>query len=253
MITELKNLGLSDNEAKVYAAMLELGPSSVLEISAKAGVNRPTTYVQIESLKKKGLVSTQTKGSKQVLIPESPEHLQDMLDSQIHAIGGQKEILSKVLPDLLSLYQSLGTRPQVRFFEGTEGLLRMQDIFLKSGHKEVLAIESLDDIFRIFPKHQDTYSSRRVKNKIHSKLIYSSSQGPILKANDEAMLRETRFIPVEKMPFSGDVVIYGSSVAITSLRGKISAVLIEHHDIAESFRGFFKFLWEFASQSSDQK
>jgi amidophosphoribosyltransferase len=57
MIKNLKNLGLSDNEAKVYLSMLELGPSSVLEISAKAGVNRPTTYVQIETLKKMGLVS----------------------------------------------------------------------------------------------------------------------------------------------------------------------------------------------------
>ena len=76
MITnQLKNLGLSDNEAKVYTAMLELGPATVLEISAKAGVNRPTTYVQVESLKKMGLVSTQTKGKKQLFIAQSPEQL----------------------------------------------------------------------------------------------------------------------------------------------------------------------------------
>jgi len=57
MLTQLKHIGLSNNEAKVYLAMLELGPSPVLDIAAKAAINRPTTYVQIELLKKKGLVS----------------------------------------------------------------------------------------------------------------------------------------------------------------------------------------------------
>ena len=64
MLTQLKHIGLSENEAKVYLAMLELGPSPVLEIAAKAGINRPTAYAQIESLKKMGLVSMQTKGKK---------------------------------------------------------------------------------------------------------------------------------------------------------------------------------------------
>ena len=47
LVTHLKNIGLGDKAAKVYLAMLELGPASVLEIAAKASVNRPTTYLQI--------------------------------------------------------------------------------------------------------------------------------------------------------------------------------------------------------------
>ena len=81
MITssQLRELGLSENEAKVYLAMLELGPATVLEIAAKALMNRPTVYVQIESLKQRGLVSTQSKGKKQIFIAESPSHLESML------------------------------------------------------------------------------------------------------------------------------------------------------------------------------
>lgn len=40
LVNHLKNAGLADKEAKVYLAMLELGPSPVLPIAAKAGVNR---------------------------------------------------------------------------------------------------------------------------------------------------------------------------------------------------------------------
>jgi len=40
MIPELRTVGLSDKEARVYLALLEIGPGSVLEIAAKAAVNR---------------------------------------------------------------------------------------------------------------------------------------------------------------------------------------------------------------------
>ena len=247
MINELKNLGLSDNEAKVYLAMLELGPSSVIEIARKAEINRPTAYVQIESLKKRGLVSTQMKGKKQIYMAESPEHLEGMLDNQLHEIAVQKEMFSSVLPNLLSLYQSSGSRPTVRFFDGKEGLLRMQELVLKSGEKEVLGITPMDELLNLFPGHKSSYTSRRIKKGIRAKLIYTSAQGPILKDSDEKMLRESKFVSLEKMPFrGGDLTIFGSSVALTALRGQISGVVIENAAIAESFRQFFNFLWKFA-------
>jgi len=38
LLTHLKNIGLGDKAARVYLAMLELGPASVLEIAAKDSV-----------------------------------------------------------------------------------------------------------------------------------------------------------------------------------------------------------------------
>jgi sugar-specific transcriptional regulator TrmB len=250
MLEQLKSIGLSDNEAKVYLAMLELGPSSVIDIARKAQVNRPTTYVQIESLKKRGLVSTQTSGKKQLYIAESPEHLEDLLDSQLHQIAVHKEMLSQVLPNLLSMHQATGSRPTVRFFDGKEGLLQMQKLLLKSDAKEVVAIAALDEILNVFPSHRSSYSKKRIEKGISSKLIYSSGKGPILKDSDAESLRESRYIPPEKLPFNGDITIFQNTVMITSLRGQISGIVIEHQGIAESFKGFFSFLWEFAGQFS---
>src|SRR3989344_6643452 len=137
MLERLKNIGLSDNEAKVYLAMLELGLSPVIEIARKAEINRPTAYVQIESLKKKGLVSTQVKGKKHLFIAESPARLEFYLDSELKDVEQKKDELGKVLPDLEKLFTSAGSRPSVRLFEGKEGLLAMRDIFLKSGEEEL--------------------------------------------------------------------------------------------------------------------
>ena len=61
---ELKKLNFSDKEARVYLALLELGEAPVQHISEKAKVNRATTYVVLEALQKRGVVTTIEKDKK---------------------------------------------------------------------------------------------------------------------------------------------------------------------------------------------
>ncbi|OGN13086.1 MAG: hypothetical protein A3J47_01175 [Candidatus Yanofskybacteria bacterium RIFCSPHIGHO2_02_FULL_43_22] len=243
MFEKLKNLGLSENEAKVYMAMLELGPSVVVEISRKSQINRPTTYVQIESLKKKGLVSTQTKGKKQIFIAESPDKLELLIDDELKTVEGKKSELNNFLPELLGLFNSSGERPHVKFFEGKEGILALQREFLKTDDAPIYGITSLDNILEVFPEFENTYTKKRVNKKIHSRTIYTSRKGPILKESDESSLRESKFIEPDKLPLGVDITIFKDKVAIVALRGKISGTLIEHKEIADSFRAIFELVW----------
>jgi|SRR3989338_1401735 len=243
MFEKLKNLGLSENEAKVYMAMLELGPSVVVEISRKSQINRPTTYVQIESLKKKGLVSTQTKGKKQIFIAESPDKLELLIDNELKNVESKKSELNNFLPELLGLFNSSGERPHVKFFEGKEGILALQREFLKTENAPICGITSLDNIFEVFPEFENTYTKKRVSKKIHSRTIYTSRKGPILKESDESSFRESKFIEPDKLPLGVDITIFKDKVAIVALKGKISGTLIEHKEIADSFRAIFELVW----------
>jgi len=244
MLNELKNIGLSDNEAKVYLAMLELGPAPVLEIAAKAGINRPTAYFQIESLKRHGLVSSQNKGAKQLFMAESPDQLEFVLKRESQVIEQKKAELAKALPQLTTMFNLAGDKPVIRFFEGLDGLIKMQDEFLKVRVKEILAITSADDVFNLFPKHIQSYTPERIKRKIHSRVIYTSSKGDFLKGKDKEMLRQTKFVSPDKMPFHSDINIFGDFVAIAALRGKISGSIIQDKGIADSFRSLFEFTWK---------
>jgi len=247
LLTHLKNIGLSDKEARVYLAMLELGPSSVLEVAAKAGVNRPTTYLQIEELKKKGLVSTQKKGKKDLYIGESPEQLEAVVAREKKLLESKQDVIKQTLPELMALFNSAGDRPSVRFFEGKEGLLRMQEEFLKCKNKRILAIANIDNVDELFPNHPDDYSDRRVQAKIKSRFIYTSKKGDFIKSAPER-LRETRYIPYDQLPFSADVTIFDNKVAVASLHGQIGGLLIEHRSIADSFASLFEFIWKLAEK-----
>lgn len=250
MLLELKNIGLSDNEAKVYLAMLELGPSPVMEIAAKAGVNRPTAYVQIESLKKRGLASTQKKGLKTLFVAEDPEQLKVIIDQEEALLAQRKGELETLLPELGILFGHSAEKPQVRFFEGNEGVKRARKEFLNCKEKVVRGISAMDDVHKMIPdKERARGSEERIKRKIFSKFIYTSSKGPSLKENDAARYRESKCIPSGKLKINFDFTVFDDTVILESLHDKIFGVVVRHKDIAQSFKNLFDFIWD----SLDQK
>lgn len=73
IIDQLKNLNLTDKEARVYLTLLELGPSTPYKISKRSRLKRPTAYVIAEELVEKGLVIQVTGEKKKLYMARSPE------------------------------------------------------------------------------------------------------------------------------------------------------------------------------------
>ena len=255
MLDELKKIGLSDNEASVYLALLELGNATAQTIAQKSGVNRATTYVQLESLMRRGLITSYEKApekkgaaTKTFFRAEDPEYLKRVIEKEKSLVENRAETLAKVLPQLGALFVSAGDRPRVRFFEGVEGLKSMQDEFLKTKSGEIESILNVDDMLEAFPKHPEEYTPRRVKMGVHSKLLYTSSRGAFLEEHDEKMLRDARYIPQDKFPVSGDLAIYGNTVAISIPSKKPFGIVIENIEVARSMRALFSLSWEEAKK-----
>ena len=82
-----------------------------------------------------------------------------------------------------------------------------------------------------------------MKKKIRTRSIYTTVKGSVSARKDEKMMRESKFVPIEKMPFSADISIYDNKVAIAALRGKLVGAIIESAEIANSFRGLFLLVW----------
>src|SRR3989344_9484889 len=114
MIKELQDIGLSEKEAKIYSAALELGAATADQLAKHSKIVRSTTYVQLESLMEKGLMSTYEQGKKTFFAPESPELLKRFLAKQKENIGAKENDLASFLPDLLRLFEGAGERPVVR-------------------------------------------------------------------------------------------------------------------------------------------
>ncbi|HPN96217.1 MAG TPA: helix-turn-helix domain-containing protein [Candidatus Moranbacteria bacterium] len=243
---ELQKLGLSDKEARIYLASLQLGKSPVQEIAEQAKVNRGTAYDIIRSLMNKGLMSSFDQGKKTYFTAESPERLSSLIKIQGEELKLKEKEFSKYLPELRSMYGSADNKPKVKYYEGREGILAIQEECLKVKTKNIYGITCLDTVANLFPETFKYYSPKRISKGIQSKVIYTTINVPPLNHEDDKIsLREMKHIPHEEFPFSIDITIFDNKVAFRSLNEeKPGGVIIEDKQIAESMVAIFNRLWE---------
>jgi len=241
---ELQNLGLSEKEAKVYLTALELGADTAQNIAKKAGVNRATTYVQIDSLKQKGLITEFEKGKKTFYVAESPQRLESLFKTFEAELEIRKGELDQALPALLEMFAGMGERPKVRYFEGREGLNHMKADFSKIKTREMYSIINRDKIREFTPHMKEDYIDFRVANKIPIKVIYTKQGGPDPTDKDAEQYRESKFIDYDKFPLNADITIYDEKVVMASYGTKIIGIIIESQQIANALKAIFMNLWE---------
>lgn len=126
----LQEIGLSDKEAAVYLALLATDNSSVIELANKTKIKRPTVYVILENLSKKGLVSETTVSKKTHYQAEPPERLETFTERQKITLDERAKRLKDIIPQIKSVQRESGERPVVRFFEGREGTISTNEDFM---------------------------------------------------------------------------------------------------------------------------
>lgn len=241
---ELQNLGLSEKEVLVYLAALELGPETVQNLAQKSGINRATTYLQIKSLKEKGLMSEFEKGKKTFFAAESPEQLSRLINVWEKELDFKRAEVNRILPALKDLFAGAGERPIVRFFEGMEGTKTLQAEFLNVKDKQIESFANLDKLFTAFPKHEEDFTKKRIERGIQSNVIYTRKEGPIENATDPKQLRVAKYIAPEKFPIGVDMTIFDNKIAIVAYRTKPIGIMLEGQEIADTFRAMFYLIWE---------
>jgi sugar-specific transcriptional regulator TrmB len=243
--TELQNLGLSEKEAKVYLANLELGQSSVQNIAKKSGVNRATTYIILGSLAKKGLCSTFEQEKKTYYIATNPESLEGMFELQKKELDNRQKHFASLLPELKLVDNSGANKPVVKFFEGKRGLTNCYNEFVESYQQSdqdsaAFMFYNKDKVNELFSHDERTkYRQFRVKHEVPVKSIYASDTVTMPNADNAVRVK----VSPEEFPVNCDIGIHGNSVRILLL-DKLSGILINDRDVAESFSSLFRLAWE---------
>jgi sugar-specific transcriptional regulator TrmB len=252
LISELKHLGLSEKESAVYLAALELGPTPVQDISHKAKVNRATTYVMIESLSSRGLMSTFVKGKKRFYVAESPERLSSILNVQKKEIQEKQDELIKTLPMLLALYNAEGAKPQIRYLEGREGIATTRSIF-EGLDGEFLQILPVDDAMSAtdIKEGQKEHMSRLDKIKTPHRVLAVSDNVKETHSG-RAGVGEHRYISSKDFPMHGEITIRGNHVFLFSYKSTVLSIVIVSQEISEAMRALFNLAWK-GAEGAPQK
>jgi len=247
--TELKRLGLKDKEAAVYVACLELGPAPVQQISRKAKVVRATTYVVLDALLERGLVSQYKEGKKTLFTAEPPRQLLRLLEQQEEVIATKKHDLEQLLPQLQVIMKGADdARPFVRYFDGTEGLraIRQEMLMYSQSGDTWHHITPMDHLTAVFGDGEVKYADQRRAKGIKSKTIFTTKSDSLRKqilGSAPSELSERRFVSPEKYPSSSGMTIYRNRIAVGSFSGKVGGVVIESDEISKMMLCVFELAW----------
>ncbi len=243
--TALNSLGLSEKEAVVYLALLELGRSTVSKIARKAGVNRATAYVILDSLTGKGLITMSGKEPKQEYSPESPERLIELCKAKRDEADSRIIHAERIVAQLKPMYQ-VGDRPRVRFYEGRDGLKQVyEDTLTASG--EILAFGSYEvEEMDLGPYFSSYYRRRAAKNIPVRGIAPKTPLAEKRAALGTAEKRDLTLVPKRFGP-KPELDIYDNKVMIASWREKLG-IIIESAEIADAMKKIFELAWIGAKQ-----
>lgn len=234
----LQNIGLSEKESKIYLSLLELQEALPSTVARKANVKRPTTYVILEQLQKRGLVGYVKKGKFLYFRAQNPHAL---IEDQYNKYTA----LEKSLPELLQMHGKYAATPQMSVYEGKEGLLKIMEDTLTT-QTGLLCWADVTEAVTSLKDYYPTYIAKKVKRKIFLRGIFCADKlAQRFKEHGEDELREVYLIPKEKFPFKNEINIYDDKVAIISHTDQIG-IIIQNKNIADTQRSIFEFGFEYA-------
>jgi sugar-specific transcriptional regulator TrmB len=244
----LQSIGLTDKESSVYLALVQVDNASVLDLSKKTKLKRPTVYVVLDSLSKKGLVSETTIGKKTHYQAEPPERLETFVERQKLVLDESSKRLKDIIPEIKSIQRESGERPVVKYFEGRDGILSMlEEVFGQDDGQKgeyIHVIYPQDKLKEIFTdQEREKYRNLRLKRNIKSKAIYtSSSERPSDNTSDRIQINQNKY------PLLCDITIYKDRLSISILGKKLSGIFVQSQDLADTLRSLFGVIFDSKKQ-----
>jgi sugar-specific transcriptional regulator TrmB len=232
----IEEAGLTHNEALIYKALLELGPSLAGQISRKTGLHRRTVYDVTEMLIKKGLIGYILKNNRKLFEASSPERFLDILKEKQNSIN-------EFLPEMMSLYGKTQEKQETNFYKGRLGLKTVLEDQLQQGTKEILILGASPLAYEILEFYFKWFDKKRKARKIKSRIIF----------NKDAKAKKIK-VPYSEIKYLPQK--YSSPLAVNVYRDKVAiilwskdnpiAIVIKNKEISEGYKKYFELMWRFA-------
>lgn len=234
---KLAKIGITGKLFKLYTAAVELGEAPVQEVAARAGLARTTAYDVLARLEEEELIRLEERQGRRFVIAEDPVGLLQRLELR-------RQVLGDLMPQLRSIYNRAKGKPQIRFYEGEEGVRTVLWDTLTCQTKVLRGILSMGELIETPGlEEMDRYIAERVNKGINLQVVRSPRKDTEnIWPSTEADLRELRYAP-DNITLSVTQYVYDDKVAIISSKRENYGLLIESEDFARLQTTLFETLW----------
>jgi sugar-specific transcriptional regulator TrmB len=250
----LTQIGLEENEAKIYLALLELGETTIIPLSRRAGLPRTTCYFLAEKMAKRGFVSQTTRGAHTYLSAASPEKIKELAILREQEAKTQRELAEKLIPKLLVLSEQAPEKPKIQYFSGKQGLRAILEDLLTSGAVKDYYFWSVKKCIEVVGENFiKDWVKRRIKAGIFSYAIRVKSEENLLTTfkSSRKKMREVRFAPLDSN-FPAYLAVYKNRVAFITSKKEGFGLIIESDDFAATIKAIFDIVWRVSEKWNEK-
>lgn len=239
----LTRYGLEEKEIKVYLACIELGEGSVLTLAKRADVKRPTAYLILDGLMRRGLVESRKTQKGLLYRALHPKKIA----TQIKHLSEEYE---EMLPDLLSVYHSKEDKPVIAVYEDYDIYEKLADEiceYAKTG-KENLYFGNTEYFYA-----NDVITKRWfavMKNKRHRCREILCGTGPVQVEYQKEVAKlgnpnyQVRLLRPQH-PVVTEFGIWGNKIVFFSGTGKdLYTIVIESEKQVNTHKAIFEQIWQ---------
>jgi len=239
-------LGLSSNAVKFYLASYKFGSASVGSIAKLINIDRSSAYLALGQLEDKGLIDEEKNSKRKKICARPPQAILSRLRTESRKIRNQCLDIEDQLPALMAEYSERDKQPVLQFFSGKDGLGQITDDILASAKNELLVFSNQTEEKRVFNKvdHQEFVKTRMAKNIKVKVLSPNTEEAKNLKKEDQRSLRETRIITQKNIPFSNEIYIYASKIAMLEFVDEVQGFIVKSRAFHQAQKWMFEELWE---------
>ena len=241
--TALQNIGLTDKEARVYIALLQLGKTTSYAVAVRSNLKKPTVYVTLDNLVDKGAAQKIPRAKKALYVATPPE---DLFDAAENKINNAKS----VLPELKSLSKKgkahkIGTA----YYEGMAGIREMYRKMLKGTKESVGFYAHARDASKELQTYFDTELLEGVRRAGTKRRGITVADPTILEREylDAKWAKEhsvfLKALNPKKYNSNISIEVFGNYTQIFSHR-YLQATVIDNPDVADVMRQIFELVWE---------
>lgn len=238
----LEELGLSQNEAKIYEGLLDVGRASVPAISLKIGVHKRNVYDIIPKLLKRGLIY-QIVGSKEsVYAPVSPRKLSDL-------VWEKEARLKSILPQLNRQFRRASTEEAVYVYKGVEGFKNYLRDILAVGEDVVFCGAKGGWFDAGLQTYIQKFLAQAKRQNIHYRHIFDAEVKTLAPDLLKRLGKPYRFLPKRSSTTGafdvfGDHIVTFSGLTLKRITEDVTLVVIVNRELADCYRTWFQFIWD---------
>ncbi len=250
-LTDLRKVGLTEGEIKVYGALLELGECTKTKLAKKSGIAPSNIYDVTNRLLEKGIISKVEKNGVAHFSPANPKRILDFLDQKEKEIQDEKNAVSSILPTLLLKFSEVKEKVNVEVFQGWNGMRTIFEDLLEEcekGDKNYVFGASKGEPDEQADRFFVKYSKLREDKGIVTNIIFNEELRKRKKRIEFFVKSNKYHVRFLQQSTPAEIMLYKNKSCVIILTKEPLIIRITSREVMNSFKQYFDVMWETAKE-----